>query len=198
MRNIFGIGSGRCGTMSISKLLSKCPKVKVKHELMPRLPWKKDLQKLSDKIRRVKKIDAPIRGDIAYYNLNYVKELLELKNTKIVAIKRNKKETVKSYMRKTSNRNRNHWSPKGIEDSIWDKTYPTFNKDKDKEKAIEKYWDIYYRKVDQLLQKYPKKLSLFNMKSTLNTESGQDRLFNFLQIDNNHKHEIPCQYNSFQ
>lgn len=38
---ILGLGSGRCGTLSLAHVLNRQPGVQVSHEERPRLPWKR-------------------------------------------------------------------------------------------------------------------------------------------------------------
>ena len=49
-RLVIGLGTGRCGTVSLSRLLNAQPDAQVRHELRPYLPWAVDEALLARKL----------------------------------------------------------------------------------------------------------------------------------------------------
>lgn len=120
-------------------------------------------------------------GDIAFYYLSYVEEITQHNpNVRFVCLKRNRTETVESWLKKSRV---NRWRSKKIADRlsswitrqpyhesknfwmdhdgrhwqldpIWDKCFPKFSAP-DKRSAIEQYWDYYYEEADKLAHRYP-------------------------------------------
>lgn len=80
-RIVLGIGSGRCGTLSLARVLSRQPGVMVSHEDPPLLPWERDpdnrvLRERFARWRRTRQ--AAIVGDVASFYLPYVAEAIGL------------------------------------------------------------------------------------------------------------------------
>ena len=177
---IIGLGTGRCGTVSLTNLLV-AQGVNATHENI-RLPWL-----FSDEIDTVLN-DIISRNenrvsDTALYYLPYIPHIIDkYPNTKFICLRRNKKDTVNSYIRKTQGRN--HWSMEhDMIPNIWDKFYPTY-KITDKREAIEYYWDEYYLQAIEYESLYPNSFKIFQTEDVLNKRLSQLELFKFLGIDN--------------
>lgn len=124
--------------------------------------------------------DVKLLGDIAYYYLNYVEGILELfPHCKFVCIKRDKEQTVESWMKKSSlgrwpslwiadrfkalitrtpfYKEYNYWQDHegGVwkKDPVWDSCFPKFDASS-KVEAIRMYWDYYYLEADRLKEKF--------------------------------------------
>jgi len=182
---IIGLGTGRCGTVTLAHLLNKQPNFSVTHEFNPTF-WEFDYGSLIFLLNKLEKRTQNNIGDIAYYHLNYCEHILDkINNVKFPIMIRNKEDVVKSYMKWTNGRN--HWSKERSrnekEDKYWDKTYPKYNLPKIE--ALNKYYDDYYTKCNDLINKYPNKFKLFEMLETFNTESGQNNLLDFIGINEN-------------
>lgn len=156
MKNlIIGLGTGRCGTMSLSKLLTAQENCFVTHEMggRPLLSWNKDEYLFENYYRLIKNRRQQFIGDVAFYNLPYAIDYLS-KNEKtvFVILRRDKQETIKSYLKKTEGRNHciTHDGSKWRLDS-WDKCYPKFDVT-EKEAALSAYYDHYYELCNQLPQ----------------------------------------------
>ena len=167
---IFVLGTGRCGTMSLSKILSMQNNSIVCHEFIKAgekaspipINWQyneKDFNKIKVLLWSYKKA---VIGMSAFYLINYVDKLIEeygKENTKFIVLKRDKEETVDSYYRWTDkNEYTNHWSIDGYKDNKyknnhWDISYPKY-KITDKKECIRKYYDEYYQIVDRHIDKY--------------------------------------------
>lgn len=145
---IIGLGTGRCGTASLSRLLRLQNNSHFTHEFgaSPLVNWEPnriDFDKIYQKLR-VRKEE--FIGDVAFYNLPYWQHILDLKeyDVKFIILKRNKKDTIKSYIRTTTDNNpflEHNGTRWGLYD--WDKCYPKMNTS-DKEEAISMYYDYYY------------------------------------------------------
>lgn len=160
-----GIGSGRCGTVSLSKMID------ANHELRPLLPWKKDLDLYQEHIKRMK-------GNrfVAFYYLPYLDEMFTDFDLRVACLKRDREETIESYLKKVPNHN--HWG-KGPKHE-WSKCYPTYDL-KDKRKGIAKYYDYYYVKAREWEEKTDR-FKIFPMEY-LNTPWGQQEIFEHLEIE---------------
>lgn len=185
---IIGLGTGRCGTVSISNLLSEQENTKVFHEGIGKLgkdrllPWETiDEEWWILNIKSLFSCDEDHVGDVAFYYLPYV-DLLRKHfsfQLKLFALKRDREETINSYMKKTKNRNHwyNHDGIKWKKDPVWDKCYPKFD-EKDKYKAIGLYWDYYYKVVEE------KGIKVFEYKEVLNNEEHQYNFLKYLDVEN--------------
>ncbi len=117
-RLILGVGTGRCGTLSLSRLLNRQPGLRVTHERQPYLPWKcespRDLIAARLNALRADNAGSAIAGDVAFYYLNYLPDALELDDRlRVVCLRRPKHEVVASYRRWISCRSGpdvNHWA----------------------------------------------------------------------------------------
>ena len=145
---IVGLGTGRCGTVSLSKLLTCQKDSYFSHEWDGPHPWNSNFDKFLSYVNDIK---YNFHGDVAFYNLPYVNSILDVyPDTKFIILKRDKNETVKSYMNKT--KGRNHWQVhdgKNFSYCDWDKSYPKFEA-KNKEEAISLYWDYYYKECSKI------------------------------------------------
>lgn len=179
---IIGLGTGRCGSVSLTTLLNLQKDFNITHEVSP-AQWEFSNHILNHLLNILNNRKELIVGDVAYYHLNYSEKILELlPNTKFPIMIRDKEETINSYMKKTLGRN--HWSynlSKGEKsDAYWDRTYPVYNLPK--REAIAQYYDDYYNECQKLINKYPNNFKLFEMKHALTSLSGQNELLSFLKI----------------
>tara|TARA_R110001583_G_scaffold60017_1_gene178696 strand:- start:2312 stop:3031 length:720 start_codon:yes stop_codon:yes gene_type:complete len=149
-----------------------------------------------------------IIGDIAYYYLTYVDEILAVNPAvKFVCIKRDKQSTVDSWMEKTAIKRwpslwladrikslltrtpfhtaMNHWQEhdgqKWELSPVWDHTFPNFEA-AGKRKAVEKYWDWYYLEAAEVEQKYPDNFKIFDI-SMLSHPEGQRAILMFCGLE---------------
>jgi len=190
---VFGLGTGRCGTVSLSVILNTSKDSFIAHEgantyrknrPYSKLPWDKDLSLLHANLDKILNQNQSIVGDVAFYYLPYVEEIIKAyPYAKFICLKRQKIATVNSYMAKT--KQRNHWqirtsSSKWNRDSAWDPCFPKYNA-KNKEEAISMYWDEYYTEAERLQKIYPDKFSIFYM-NQLNSEEKLREIRNFIGI----------------
>ncbi|MFC1884628.1 hypothetical protein ACFL2O_07645 [Thermodesulfobacteriota bacterium] len=180
---VIGLGTGRCGTVSLMKILNAQPGLNFSHESRPVLPWKFSEKKIDEKMKQIMSYDGTIVGDIAFFYLPYVEYILgKNPSTKFVCLQRPKNEVVKSYLQKTYFNN-----PWIIHDGKkwlhyeWDDCYPKYNV-KSKSRAIGLYWDHYHREIHRLMELYPKNISLYDMTLYLNESDRIRELLHFVGV----------------
>lgn len=141
---IIGLGSGRCGTVSLAHLLNLQQHCHASHECVGPGDWYGAFDPLKDVV--TKHTDGNLFScDVSLYNLPHVDNYIKaFPNVKFIILRRNISDTVESFMSKTVGRN--HWQAhNGIEykPCDWDTAFPKFPAE-NKECAIGKYWHMYY------------------------------------------------------
>lgn len=188
-RLIIGLGTGRCGTVSLKVLLALQQHTNATHETML-LPHKFNERKFITYMRKLSNRKARISADVALWNLPYVTAILaKYHKTKFICLKRDKEAVVKSYMAKTPDRN--HWTRRDSKywsDKKWPREkrcpygscYPKF--DADKEEAIGLYWDYYETVSETYEQAFPDNFRIFSVEY-LNTRDGCEKILRFAGYD---------------
>ena len=88
---IFGLGTGRCGTVSLSKLLNAQQDSFFTHENGDGnlLPWRTDEEKINKYIQNILNRKRQFAGDVSFYLLPYVDLILKkYPSTRFVIMKR--------------------------------------------------------------------------------------------------------------
>lgn len=184
---IIGLGTGRCGTVSLASFLNAQSNTRVIHEgtiggKHHLFHWNGGSDEVITWLETLRQHLRKQRfGDVAYYFLPHVEVILERwPDAKFVVLKRERSATVESYLHKT--RGLNHWMDhNGSEwwfDPVYDPTYPTLDAPS-KKAAVERYWDLYYHRIDTLLTTYPDAFTLHNMHD-LNSLEGRREILSFL------------------
>ena len=188
-RLIIGLGTGRCGTVSLKALLALQQNTNATHETML-LPHKFNERKFQQYMAKLWRRHVGITADVALWNLPYVTAILAKDDkTKFICLKRDKDLVVKSYIKKTPKRN--HWT--SFDSVHWDskawprearcpyqRCYPRF--DAGKEEAIGLYWD-YYEIVSEIYQAaFPDNFRIFPVEF-LNTLDGCEKILRFAGYD---------------
>ena len=147
---IIGLGTGRCGTMSLSKLLTKQPHFHVTHEHGEILPWLITPERFDVKLQAMYNRHAHFVGDVASYYLPYTDYIIDktLGNVKFIILKRDVEEVCDSFMRKTPGRN--HWQTGPGRRCRWDQAFPKFEEAHDKREAIRSYYNQYYELCEDI------------------------------------------------
>lgn len=191
-RLVFGLGSGRCGTASLAYLMSKQESTHSSHELHPQLPWDPSTDFLTHKWitmdHQAHLFDTVF--DSGSYFLPYVQILINSWNQnsyannrydiRFICMKRDKKKTVSSFLKKFKKQNnnplQNHGDPNLVQNS-WDLSFPKYD-DCSLKEALEKYYDDYYAAARDLEYKQPWAFRIFDVNS-LNSESGVKSILEF-------------------
>ena len=174
---IIGLGSGRCGTVSLSKLLD------IEHEPRPLLPWIYSERLFKKNLHWIKEGE----GAVASYYLHYVKRLIEEFGDDVgfVCLKRSQEETVESFIRKTQGQNIwrdniNEWSDifPSYDLYIWD--------------AIYQYWEDYYKKAEEYKKLYLGQFRIYDIEA-LKYPDTQKNLLEFCEMEKSYMKN--CHYN---
>lgn len=182
---VIGLGTGRCGTVSLQKMLSQIPNSFFTHEGFL-LPWYGDPKNAINKMYRfIKDTNKEVCGDIGLYWLPYVEYIInEFCQIKFICLKRDKEATIRSFLKKTEGRNywMRHSGKKWKKDVIWDRCFPKFEASS-KEEALGKYWEMYYDQAAILEKKYPNHFKIFNI-SALSTSEKFSEVLEFIEVEN--------------
>ncbi len=186
---IFGLGSGRCGTGTLAKLLDKQKGISSSHEGQF-CPWEKDLVAFYQSIiGLVNETTEPRIATVAFYWRNYLSEIFrDFKNPKLIVLKREKQKVVESFA--SLYQDKNHWSdPEG---KNWDGRDPKsaplaamFPKyDLSKKDAIAQYWEDYYNdgELKYWMKRFPRNIMLIRSEKFWEGEEAQKKIFRFLGI----------------
>ena len=164
---IFGLGTGRCGTQSLSYLLNQQKEHKVGHEFLAHhpeqgpLPWEYNEDLIVKRLDTLK--EYGFTGDVALYYLNYVDKIMEVyPDIKFVVMRRDKPSVVASFIKKTVGLD--HWGGSVTARDVWDKAFPYYGSS-NKNITIARYYDEYYQKVLSLIEKYPDNIKIFEVES---------------------------------
>ena len=187
-RLIIGLGTGRCGTVSLKSLLALQMNTHATHETML-LPHKFSEVKFKQYMARLWKRPEEVAADVALWTLTYVSSILaEYPSTKFICLKRDREAVVRSYMAKTPQRN--HWTSydsrfwsdekwpreRKVQKCPYHNCYPKF--DADKEEAIGLYWDYYYIVAESYQDAFPDNFRIFPVEF-LNTRDGCEKILKF-------------------
>ncbi len=236
-RLVIGLGSGRSGTASLTALLDRQHGGICFHEMnpagavfegnpQPHLNAVREFQAILDggarnrlaidysrpsSVATYKRLQSMpqvnLIGDIAYYYLNYVDELVAAApQCTFVCLRRDRAQTVASWMKKSAiNRwpslwwgdrikslltrtpfhtQYNYWQEHDgsvyRKDPVWDSCFPKFEA-VSKEEAVGMYWDYYYLEADRLQRKYPHCFRVFDV-AQLSSAQGQDGILDFIGV----------------
>jgi len=188
-RLVLGIGTGRSGSTSFTKLLSLQPGTYASHEHPPHLPWIPDQERFRFHVRRFGMLLSmlPCVADASHWWLPYLEDLLrEFPDTRVVSLKRDRDEVIRSFesILGPEGGGQNHWvdhQGKGWQRNRWDQCFPKYPADS-RPQAIGLYWDEYYSRVDALSEKYPDNLLQCNI-NELNNVERQSGILQFCGYD---------------
>jgi hypothetical protein len=130
---VIGLGTGRCGTLSLSLLLNRQPNAKVRHE--PEIDqdffrWDADLDLRRTCVARHYEVlrgwHRPLVGAVHYAYLPYAEEYIAQDPTvKLVVLERPREEVVRSWLRFTVGTN--HWQPSPLRpQNRWERSFPSY------------------------------------------------------------------------
>lgn len=137
---VVGLGTGRCGTKSLTELLRRNGFDAV-HERKPALSWGGD-----NPARHFRKA-SEMFADVGFYYLPYVRWLMErYPEMRFVCLKRDREGTIDSFCRMRPPET-NWFSVEGEPDG-WDRSFPNYNCEFGE--AVGRFWDDYYREAESL------------------------------------------------
>lgn len=183
-RLILGIGTGRSGSTTLTKLWQLQEASYCSHEHPPRLSWSIKTSRLKFQLERFDVLlkNYKFVGDVSHWWLPYIDAILEkYEDARIVVLKRNRKATVDSFLKIKGGGGKgsiNHWikhDGSNWSKNIWDECYPKYKVPKMK-KALEYYWDDYYKTVDRWIKRYPESIKLVSTEELSDPDVQKDLL----------------------
>lgn len=213
---LIGIGTGRCGTMAFSKLVDAQPHALVTHEAeyckdyhwfdadgmdgayYTKMRYQRYLSRANHKTGTL------LSGDIALWNLPYVEHWLAYPNVKIVALKRIRADTIKSFTSWFGKIKHFPWMTQ-IERKLttysnmprYDDCYPRYQfnftgvtDQPSIAEAAEMYYDDYYRQVDAFIEKFPGRIKYVDSYEILNNEDVKNKVLDWLELPRPHVIEV--------
>jgi len=236
-RLVIGLGSGRSGTASLTRLIDSQRGGICFHEMnpacavfegnpQPQLNAAREFRAiLQGGDRKLLTIDysrpasvatyerlqsmeeVRVIGDIAFYYLNYVDDLVRADpDCAFVCLRRDREQTIQSWLNKSSigrwpslwwgdrikawltrtpfhtayNFWQEHDGSLWRKDPVWDSCFPKFDA-RSKEAAIGMYWDYYYLEAERLQQRHPGRFRIFDVVE-LGTLEGQRQILDFIGV----------------
>lgn len=190
---VIGCGTGRCGTVSLTKFLDGLGDVSMIHEGVTTqhgphhlVPWYHGQAQLWSWLGELEKMsgDTPWYGDVGFYFLPYLPDIFErYPDAHAICLERDRGQVVKSYLKKTDTRN--HWyNHDGVGweiDPEWDAMYPSYT-EPDKARAIGLYWDQYHCTALEYAARFPDQFLLVPTQA-LNSAAGRRRILAFIGHD---------------
>ena len=137
--------------MSLSYLLNEQFGANITHEMSGDilLPWEFDKKEYNSYIDLVYNRKEEFVGDVSFYLINYIPQIIkDFPESKVLVLKRNKQETINSFIKKIGPYK--HWVSNPIITSDFDKCFPKFDFESQRIKRISLYYDLYYRLLDQM------------------------------------------------
>lgn len=194
---IIGVGTGRCGTKSLTKLLGIQEDTYASHERFgPRVRWNCPpnlwpYRLWLDTLRN----DKDIVADIGFMWTPHIGTYLNWadkydRKVRIIGLKRDVDETVNSYDKWKPNSD--HWSYHGYRETLpdqWDHCYPEFDTDS-KRKGIRLFWHRVYNIIENATD--DERVRCFDTED-LNTEEGVRSILKFAGY-NDPKIEVGIQF----
>jgi len=190
---VFGLGTGRVGSVSLSRLLQAQEvgggrRPAVTHEARPLLPWslgddpaqaavtaRRRLALLAARAARVRERSSGWRvhaGDVASWTLPLVPALLAADQCVVaVLLQRERADVVRSFAAKSGAAD--YWRPgnasaeAAADESFWAPFFPQFGNESSKEAAIGAYWDYYAAEGARLAALWPDRVRVFDSPACL-------------------------------
>lgn len=192
-RVIIGLGSGRCGTSSLATLLNAQFDSCVTHEEGVPLPWNAIDRHYHINRETILNYPHKVTGDVAFWWLRYTGNLVkDFPNIKMVCLKRDKKDTVKSMIKCSNIFGSNHytsefsgyydhnkWPLDGPDATVMRSCFPKYNLPL--EEAIGAFYDEYYMLAEKCEKALPDNFKIFPM-DYLNTQEGVIEILRFCEF----------------
>jgi hypothetical protein len=179
-RLVLGIGTGRCGSTTLTHLLNSQPDCVATHEAYPLLAWHGDDALAVQKANAILSRPVPIAADVAWFYLPYVESILrQVPEARVICLERPKHEVVDSFLRKLSP-GVNHWSddPERKRHRL-DGCFPHYDARLGLAAAIGRYWDEYKERVAALRREHPGQVGCWPMHAALNEEPVMRSMLRF-------------------
>jgi hypothetical protein len=190
-RLVFGLGTGRSGSTSLTELLILQHGIYASHEHRPLIRWQGGDDGFLHNITRMRILSRHYKvvSDVAHWWLPRIETILaQYPDARFIIIRRDRAETVNSFHKikgEGARGSANHWMEHDgsfWRKSNWDPTYPSFDANNIIE-AIGMYWDAYYLLAEDKTNKYPSNVRIFDI-TALSDVAGQHEILTFAGIPN--------------
>jgi len=194
---VLGLGSGRCGSTSLSALLGAIEGSCATHENPPLIYWRPEKAQLDFHMRRFKLLSEffPLVFDASHWWLRAIDRFFtEFPNGKAIGLHRDTQTCAQSFARvKGQGRGSiNHWVAPGNGvwcTNYWDPTYPTYplpktaraDPDTARAQLIERYIQEYNTKLFALRDRLPGNVMLIPTEE-LALPVVQEKMFDFVGL----------------
>ena len=168
-RIVFGLGTGRSGSTSLSHFLNAYPDHNVSHEHPFLLRWSSEPRELAWHIDRLAWLSQyySLVGDVSHWWLPHVDYICEKCPTAaFIALRRSKVDTVNSFIRLKAPVGINHWTSNkdgASRYNLWDSCYPTLGVDLSLSDGLDLYWEMYYEECERMAEKHPDKFKILEL-----------------------------------
>lgn len=201
-RVVYGLGTGRSGSTSLTFLFKAQPGTAFSHEHPPLLPWSGGAAEYDFHLTRMRLLSRLYDHvvDVSHWWLPRVEDIIARNaRARFVVIRRDRDETVQSFLSiKGEGRpgSFNHWmrhDGSHYRRSGWDACYPKYPA-QDLREALGLYWDDYYDRAARLADKYPEHVRVFPI-AALQKPLGQAEILSFcgyeqpILVDDAHKNK---------
>lgn len=201
VRLLLGLGTGRCGTVSLSRLLAAQPGASgtVSHEQHPLIPWappggeSEQLRLVDRRVRallqrrvRWRGSGVPLVADVASFYLPHAALVLALEpGARLVVLRRARRAVVASFLAKDQGvdlwracANTSAWGPNT---AYWASAFPKYactgpQAAPDTADALGRYWDDYYATVAALQARFPDRVRLEESPAIFDDAAAQEAL----------------------
>ena len=189
---ILGLGTGRCGTHSLTDLLNLQTGAEFTHEEWPLLPWNRVAGRpgIGERLRRLRRTRAGrYVGDVASFYLPYAEQAIALDpKLRMICLERPREEVVASFCRWLDTVHplpTDHWSrspaPGWYHEPFWSRIFPRYDVS-DRGEGIRRYWEDYHQAAAELARRFPQNFRVFPTHEALNTDTGVRDLLTFAGI----------------
>jgi len=191
-RLIFGLGSGRCGTKSLSSLLRSQADSCITHEGEPFLPWLADPGQLDARMQAFAQTGAAVAGDVAFFLLPYVPMIWKRDpEARFVCLQRERATCLESLIAKMqqakTNLYQHHDGRRWRSRLPAERQLPKYDHAATMEHAIGRYYDDYYHQAQWFATDRPEHFRIFPM-TDLNTTEGVEGILNFAGYPRSEQH----------
>jgi len=177
---VFGVGSARCGSKSLRTLLQAQKEAEITHEAVV-MPWRVNIPRIDRIVREILiGRSAYFMGDIGPWYLPYVPRLIELNRARVICLKRDRQQTIDSFLRQRFDHCSLNPQPSVAPPELLAQSLPKFKGDR--AEAAGRYWDFYYDMADQYQELYPQRFRIVPMED-LNCDEAQIAMCTFLGWD---------------
>lgn len=196
-RIVLGLGPGRCGSTTLTELVSSVPQSLATHENPPLVNWSPAPEQVAFHMQRLALLRHYFAAvfDAAHWWLNAAEQVMNaFPGTRLIGLRREMVDNVESFMRikGRGTGSLNHWVPPGDgpwKHTHWDLAYPTYRVLMPPETSpvafkralISRYVTEYNAALEGMALRWPNEVMLVRTE-TLNDAAVQESIFGFVGV----------------